>query len=97
MITLSVQTIGGITPFPTRVLIENLNPRIPDNSAFSRNNSFTENINLPSGRYAIIINGSNPPDGSTTVKLSGDFSVPPSTKQFIRNTQLYTIIYAFTI
>lgn len=97
MITLSVQTSGGITPFPTRVLIENLNPKISDNSAFSRKNSFTENINLPPGQYAIIVNGSNPPDGSTTIKVSGDFTIAPSTKTFTRNTQLYTTIFVFTI
>lgn len=75
MINITVNVRGGMAPLPIKVVIDNL-----DNShdiKFSRSNSFSENFNLPSGRYMIIISGMNPEGGSTEMIVNGDFSEGP--------------------
>lgn len=75
MINITVNVRGGMAPLPIKVIIDNL-----DNNhdiKFSRNNSFSENFNIPPGRYMIIISGMNPLGGSTEMIVSGDFTEGP--------------------
>jgi hypothetical protein len=98
MINLLVQVSGGVPPFPIRVLIDDLDPQNYFHTTFQRNESLNETIDLPPGKYGLIINGSNPPNGSTEIKLSGSFSTGPNPQSsYNKKTALYTAIFTFTI
>lgn len=75
MINITVNVKGGMAPLPIKVIIDNL-----DNNhdiKFSRSSSFSENFNVPPGRYMIIISGMNPKDGSTDMIVDGNFTEGP--------------------
>ncbi len=69
MTTIEVKILNGVAPLPIRVYIDNINNF--NDIRFSKNESFTESFNLAKGEYYIIISGSNPVDGKTTISVTG--------------------------
>ncbi len=96
MVTIEVQVNGGVAPLPIKVFIDNLDNL--DDIRFTRTMSFTEHYALASGRYMLTVSGMNPDEGSTSIKLSGDFSKEPLPKSAQEATnRLYSILFYFEI
>lgn len=75
MTTIEVAVTGGVAPIPIKVFIDNLENS--DDIRFTRNRSFSESFNLPSGKYMITVSGMNPLDGQTKIDVLGNFSQGP--------------------
>lgn len=96
MTNITVNVFGGVAPLPIRVMIDNLDNN--DDIKFTRNKSFSENYNLPPGRYTIIISGMNPSGGRTEMQVSGSFLEGPlPTAQKTTNETYYSQFFYIII
>jgi len=92
MITISVTVSGGTTPLPIKLTIDNLDNQ--HDVKISKDGSFTQDFDLPGGRYMIVVSGMNPLGGSTEISVSGTFTsgpMPDSTST--TNNQFYSVLF----
>lgn len=71
-INVKVKVSGGTAPVSIKIDITNL--KTQKNKIILRDESFSEDFILESGTYFILISGMNPINGTTEIKLSGDFA-----------------------
>jgi len=90
MITISVTVKGGTAPLPIKVFIDNLNDNQYDQK-ITKDRSFSENFDLPSGKYMIVVSGMNPQGGTTDISVTGAFTVGPRPDS---STTAYKTLYS---
>jgi hypothetical protein len=98
MVNVAVGVYGGTTPNPIKVFIDNLNNT--DDHNFSSSTSFSQNFDLPPGKYMMTVTGVNPnnENSHTVIDVTGNFSVGPLHNDHRKvSVQLYSEIFYFEI
>lgn len=93
MITIAVTVNGGTAPLPIKLTIDNLDNQ--HDIRISKDGSFTQDFDLPTGRYMIVVSGMNAQEGGTTdVSVTGTFaSGPMPSSTSTATNQFYSVLF----
>ena len=101
MITIEVNVYGGLAPTPITTTISEQNNNY--NDSFDNDVSFVHTVNLPKGRYDVVVSGTNPynpnddPNIRTEISVYGNTTTGSINLKKVKTIEEYSAGFSFSI